>query len=205
MAQTLVATKGNLITLKKSIVLAQTGYDLMNQKRNILIHEMMLLIDEIKKIRDDLVNTYKKAYLALQDANVTLGIVSEIAKTIPVDDKLQVTYRSVMGVDIPKIIYEREPIKLSYGMGRTNTKFDYAFTRFQDVRDLTIKLAEIDNSCYRLANAIRKSQKRANALKNIVIPNFHKNIKLISDSLEEKEREEFGRMKVIKAKKGNKN
>ena len=47
----------------------------------------------------------------------------------------------------------------------------------------------------------KKSQKRANALKNIVIPELEETIKFISESLEEKEREEFSRLKVIKANK----
>ena len=204
MSQALAATKGNLLNLRKSSLLAQTGYDLMNQKRNILIHEMMSFIDEIRKVRDDLVSTYRKAYIALQEANVTLGIVAEIAKSIPIDNGLEITYRSVMGVDIPKVFYEKTPIRISYGITGTNTKFDFAFTQFQHVRDLTIRLAEIDNICYRLANAIRKSQKRANALKHVVLPNFAKEIKRISEFLEEKEREEFSRMKVIKNKKGKK-
>lgn len=66
---------------------------------------------------------------------------------------------------------------------------------------MTVILAEVENSVYRLANAIRKAQKRANALKNIVIPDFEHNIKFITDALEEKEREEFSRQKVIKATK----
>jgi V/A-type H+-transporting ATPase subunit D len=69
---------------------------------------------------------------------------------------------------------------------------------FQKVRDLTVKLAEIDNATYRLANAIRKAQKRANALENVVIPRFQQNIKYISEVLEEKERESFIRQKIIK-------
>ena len=66
---------------------------------------------------------------------------------------------------------------------------------------MSVVLAEVENSVYRLANAIRKSQKRANALKNIVIPEFEHNIKFITDALEEKEREEFSRQKVIKRNK----
>jgi Archaeal/vacuolar-type H+-ATPase subunit D len=62
-------------------------------------------------------------------------------------------------------------------------------------------LAEVDNSVYRLANSISKTQKRANALKNIVIPRYEAQIRDISESLDEKEREEFSRMKVIKANK----
>jgi len=134
----------------------------------------------------------------LQEANITLGVVGEIAKAIPIDYGLQITYRSVMGVDIPKVIYQSQDVRITYGIGSTNTKFDYAFTKFQKVRDLTILLAETENSAYRLANAIRKSQKQANALKTIVIPEFEFNIKYISDALEERDREEFSRKKVIK-------
>jgi len=72
---------------------------------------------------------------------------------------------------------------------------------FHKVKNLTIVLAETENSVYRLANAIRKAQKRANALQNVVIPEFEENIKYITEALEEKEREEFTRQKVIKTKK----
>jgi len=192
-------TKGNLMALTKSYALAKKGYELMDRKRNILIREMMTLIEDVRVLRQDLSKTYKQAYQALQEANITLGIVSDIAKSIPLDNNVEVTYRSVMGVEIPKVSHFAEQIKISYGIGHTNTKFDYAYKTFQKVRELTVKLAEIDNSTYRLANAIRKTQKRANALKNIVIPRFEEQIKYITDALEEKEREAFTRQKVIKS------
>ena len=103
-----------------------------------------------------------------------------------------------MGVEIPKVLSQTEEVKIKYGISSTNTKFDYAYKNFQKVRDLTILLAEIDNSLYKLANAIRKARKRANALKNIVIPDYEQKIKFISESLEEREREEFIRSKLIK-------
>jgi V/A-type H+-transporting ATPase subunit D len=194
-----IPTKANLMTLKKSLSLAKVGYDLMDRKRNILIREMMAILTDVRKIRDDLSKTYSQAYIALQEANITLGVVGEIAKAIPIDEGLSMTYRSVMGVDIPKVLYERKEIRVTYGIGSTNTKFDYAYTQFQKVRDLTILLAETSNSAYRLANAIRKTQKRANALKSIVIPEFEDNIAFITSALEEKDREEFSRKKIIKA------
>ncbi|MDY0294290.1 MAG: V-type ATP synthase subunit D [Acholeplasmataceae bacterium] len=192
-------TKGNLMALTKSYALAKKGYELMDRKRNILIREMMTLIEDVRLLRQDLSKTYKQAYQALQEANITLGIVSDIAKSIPLDNNVEVTYRSVMGVEIPSVSHFAEQIKISYGIGHTNTKFDYAYKTFLKVRELTVKLAEIDNSTYRLANAIRKTQKRANALKNIVIPRFEEQIKYITDALEEKEREAFTRQKVIKS------
>ncbi len=191
-------TKGNLIAIKKTNTLAHLGYDLMDRKRNILIREMMTMIDDVRKLRNEISSTYKRAYLALQEANITLGIVSNIANAIPIDDGLTITYRSVMGVEIPKLSYAKEEISVKYGFSNTNTKFDYAYKNFLKVKDLTILLAEVDNSVYRLANAIRKARKRANALKNVVIPEFERNIKYISEALEEKDREEFSRKKVIK-------
>ncbi len=186
------------MALKKSNSLAKMGYELMDRKRNILIREMMIILKDVRDLRDELTTAYHQAYLALQEANITLGIVGDIAKSIPIDNGLDFSLRSVMGVDLPIVYYEKKVVKISYGIGSTNTKFDYAYTCFQKVRDLTIRLAEISNCAYRLANAIRKSQKQANALKSIVIPEFEKNIKFISDYLEEREREEFSRKKVIK-------
>ncbi len=198
MTQQIFPTKGNLMALQKSYALAKKGYELMDRKRNILIREMMTLIEDVRLLRKDLAHTYQQAYQALQEANITLGIVSDIAKSIPLDNGVEVTYRSVMGVEIPSVSHYAEQVKITYGIGHTNTKFDYAYKSFQKVRELTVKLAEIDNSTYRLANAIRKTQKRANALQNIVIPRFESQIKYISDALEEKEREAFTRQKVIK-------
>lgn len=195
-----IPTKGNLMTLKKSHDLAVVGQALMDRKKNILVREMLLLLPRVSEIRDQISATYAKAYLALQEANITLGIVNEIAKAIPIDSSLHVTYRNVMGVDIPVVTHTPTKYRLSYGLRSTNSKFDYAYQMFQHARDLTVKLAEIDNSVYSLANAIRRTQKRANALENVVIPDLEENIKFIAEVLEEREREEFVRMKVIKAR-----
>lgn len=198
-------TKGNLMAIKKSHALAKVGYDLMDRKRNILIREIMSHLDEVNMLRDQIEITFSKAYVALQEANTTLGIITDLTEAVPIDNGITITYQSVMGVDIPVVHYEKAPIKLTYGMERANTKFDYAYKQFYKVKELTVVLAEIENSVYRLANAIRKSQKRANALKNIVIPEFEGNIKYITEALEEKEREEFTRQKVIKDKKEKEN
>ena len=198
MIKTVLPTKGNLLQLKRNHKLALLGQDLMEQKKNILINEMLALFADASKLRNEIEDAYRRAYRALQEANITLGIVGDIAKAIPIDNNIDLRSRSVMGVDLPVVKYQSPEVKLSYGLGSTNTKFDYAYAAFQEARDLTLKLAEIDNSAYRLASAIRKSQKRANALKNVVIPMISENITYIINVLEEREREEFIRMKMIK-------
>ncbi len=201
MANQVFPTKGNLIATKKSLELAKLGYDLMDKKRNVLIKEMMTLLDDVKVIRDDITESYQKAYYALQEANMSLGVITDIAEAVPIDTGIHIVYRSVMGVEIPKITYEKTPIRLGYGFERANSKVDYAYRCFYHVKELTVKLAEVENAVYRLANNIRKTQKRANALQNISIPEFEETVKFITEALEEKEREEFSRQKVIKANK----
>ncbi|MFA6675684.1 MAG: V-type ATP synthase subunit D [Bacilli bacterium] len=203
METNVIPTKGNLIALKKSQSLAIVGQSLMERKKNILVREMLLLLPKVVEIRDQISSTYAKAYLSLQEANITLGIIEDIARSIPIDENLHISYRNVMGIDLPIVTHDPLPFRLTYGLESTNSKFDIAYQMFQKARDLTVKLAEIDNAVYSLANAIRRSQKRANALKNVVLPSLNKNIKYISDVLEERDREEFVRMKVIKAEKLN--
>lgn len=207
MADQVFPTKGNLLTTKKSLALATLGYDLLDRKRNILIREMMLLINTAKSIRGSIEDTYKEAYQALQNANITLGMssVSNIADSVPIETGVNVSYRSVMGVEIPKITIAEAPLKLNYGFYKTNSQLDIANICFDKVKKLTVVLAEVENSIFRLANAIKKTQSRANALKNIIIPRFEEVVKFIANSLEEKEREDFSRLKVIKAQKLKKN
>ena len=205
MAQQVFATKGNLIQVKKSLALAKTGFDLMDRKRNILIREMMGLVDKVKTMRNEITDAYALGYYYLQQANISTGVISNIASQVRLEESVTITYRSVMGVEVPSVIYHPDPTaKIEYGLVETNSRVDEAYVQFQKVKELTMVLAEVDNSVYRLAVAIRKTQKRANALKNIVIPNFEATVKFITEALEEKEREDFSRMKVIKIQKAHK-
>ena len=201
MAQNVTPTKSNLMATQKSLALAKMGYNLLDKKRNVLIKEMMGLLDDVKLIRDQITDKYNLAYHALQEANISLGIISDIVEDAPVDYGIHVKYRSVMGVELPRIDYEESKLNLDYGFEQANSKVDYAYKCFSDVKELTVKLAEIENSVYRLANAIRQTSTRSNALKNISIPQFEKTVKMISESLEEKERESFSVQKVIKSQK----
>ena len=203
-------TKGNLILAKNSLALAKLGYGLMDKKRNILIRELMGLIDEAKDIQAEIDTTFTQAYEALQLANIELGIsyVQEIGMAVPVEDSVKIKTRSIMGTEIPLVRYDASSLRPTYAFGDTRQSLDEARMKFEKVKELTIKLSMVENSAYRLASNIKKTQKRANALKNITIPAYETLTKDISNALEEKEREEFTRLKVIKRMKegaGNEN
>ncbi len=194
-------TKGNLMLAKNSLVLARQGYELMDKKRNILIRELMNLIDEAKGIQEEIDMTFTYAYNCLQRANIEHGInrVSQIANTVPIENSIRIQVRSIMGTEIPKVRYEKEDkTQLTYSLGNTHESIDVARDAFRKVKELSLELSEVENSAYRLATNIKKTQKRANALKNITIPRYEKLVVNITNALEEKEREEFTRLKVIK-------
>jgi V/A-type H+-transporting ATPase subunit D len=193
-------TKGNLILAKNSLKLAKQGYELMDKKRNILMRELMELIDKAKDIQREIDSTFTSAYLSLQQANIEMGIVNvqELSNTIPEEDSIEIKQRSIMGTEIPLVEYDSTVSKPTYAFFQTKLSLDEATKRFIKVKDLTIRLSMIENSAYRLATNINKTQKRANALKNITIPYYLSLVTEIQNALEEKEREEFTRLKVIK-------
>lgn len=202
MANKVLPTKSQLIATKNQLKLSKKGYELMDRKRNVLIREIMQLLDEAGKIQDKIDVTFQAAYDALQLANITLGNTGELASTIPFDDGLNVAYRSVMGVELPMVDWvEIKLDKVPYGLYSSNVSLDDAFLKFVEVKRMSAELAEIENSVFRLSDAIKKTTRRANALKNIMIPRFQSDIKFINEVLEEREREEFSRMKMIKKKK----
>ena len=204
MADQVFPTKGNLLNVKKSLSLAKVGYELLDRKRNVLIRELMMMVDAAKALRGSISNTYKDAYAALQRANITMGLISRVAEGMPIENSVSVTYRSVMGCELPKVSLGYSSNELLYGFENTDGNVDMAYISFNRVKQMTAMLAEVDNSVFRLANAIKKTQTRANALKNIVIPRYESTVKFIENSLEEKEREEFSRQKVIKTQKERK-
>ena len=193
-------TKGNLMLAKNSLALAHQGYDLMDKKRNILLKELMSLIDEAKDIQEEIDQTFTKAYACLQRANIEHGIskVRELAFTVPIEDSIRIQTRSIMGTEIPHVKYDAKQNDLTYSFSTTRESIDIAREAFREVKDLTIKLSMVENAAYRLATNIKKTQKRANALKNITIPMYSNLVYTISNALEEIEREEFTRLKVIK-------
>lgn len=198
-------TKGNLIAAKHSLSLAKQGYELMDKKRNILIRELMELIEQAKDIQSQIDGYFSSAYIALMQANIEMGIdvVNSFAHATPIEDSISIKTRSIMGTEIPLVEYDSSASKQpAYGFYSTKESLDKARMDFIKVKELSIKLSMIENSAYRLATNIKKTQKRANALQNITIPMYTDMVVTITNALEEKEREEFSRLKVIKKQHG---
>ena len=195
-------TKSTLMAAKSSLEFSEKGYELLDKKRNVLIREMMSYVSTARELQNEVNVTFAKAYKVLEAANINSGItnVEDIAMTIEEAMDYDIIFKSVMGVEVPKIIFERKEMQPKYGFYRTSAAIDDAMKEFNRIKYLTYELAEVENAVYRLAMEVKKTQKRANALKNIQIPKFEEIVKFVTEVLEEKEREDFFRLKVVKKK-----
>lgn len=201
--ENIAPTKANLMSAQSSLSFSQKGFELLDKKRNVLIREMMSYVEKSQELQEKINKIFTEAYDSLENANMTLGIstVEGIAMTIPEATDYQVIFKSVMGVGVPHISFEKKDIEPKYSFYRTNSAMDIAYKSFNDVLYLIYELSEVENAVYRLAIEVKKTQKRANALENIQIPRFKNIVKTIADILDEKDREDFFRLKIVKKKK----
>ena len=194
-------TRGNLVKLKKVLAQAESGHDLLEKKRQVLMLELVRHIDSARVLQTSFIKTFEDSYEALQKANISLGIdmVEDIAASVPVTDEVVVRLRSVMGVEIPDIDEIDRAVKPSYSLIGSTSAMDQAYVSFRQVLAVLLKLAEVETSVYRLAVQIRRTHRRVNALEKVVIPINKREITFIDSVLEESEREDFIRMKIAKA------
>lgn len=204
MADQIAPTKANLLSIKKNLGLAKSGFELLDRKRNVLMREMMRMIDESVKLQQDIGDTFTVAYHSLQMANVTMGIENTLDNFTTEETGFEMSNRSVMGVDLPTTNFQRAEPRPFYGFWGSNSYLDATHIHFDHVLELSSRLAGVENSVYRLAIAIKKTQRRANMLENVVVPRYEAAVRFISSVLEEQEREEFTRLKVIKRVKAKK-
>ena len=195
-------TKNNLMKLKGKLKLSIQGQELLEKKKIILEVEKEKYKNELKKQKEELQKLYVEGIETLKIASVDIGIeeLTDISEEIEFNEKIDIKYKTIMGVEIPSIIYEEKEKTLNYSLYNTSISVDETIDKFNKIKYSIIRLAELENIILRIDKAIVKVEKRSNALKDIIIPKEEKNIKKIAEILEEREREEFTRLKIMKRK-----
>ena len=194
-------TRINLIQTKKTLSLAESGREVLERKRDILLRELRNNIYDAEKIREDLQEALMKGYQSLKTANMAKGpeTIANVALGSSFEADFLLDFRSIMGVTIPIVEFQgNADVKPDYGFANTIAELDKAFKQFYSVLELVADLARAEGVTFQIANDVLRTQRRVNALNHVLIPmyrNLAKRIKLI---LEEKDREEFVRTKWIK-------
>jgi V/A-type H+-transporting ATPase subunit D len=194
-------TRINLIQTKKTLSLAESGREILERKRDILLRELRNSIYDAEKIREDLLEALAKAYQSLKEANMAKGseTVANVALGSSYEAEFLLDFRGIMGVTVPTVEFQGESeAKPDYGFANTSAELDKAFKQFYSVLDLIANLARAEGTTYQVANDVRRTQRRVNALNYVLIPMYRNITKRIELVLEEKDREEFVRTKRIK-------
>lgn len=193
-------TKSNLLTLKRQLAFAEEGYDLLEQKRQILIFELMSRLDRARKAEEATAAAVQRAFAALRDAELDIGseAVDRAALAVRKQHEVELAGQHLMGLRIPRVTVRTEPFNVQFGIGGTSVSTDLAMRRFVELLPLLAELAELENAVVRLALELRKTQRRCNALSKIFIPDCRESISYILGALEERERESFIILKMIR-------
>ena len=194
-------TRSTLLHLQQELEQARRGYDLLERKREVLARELLLLIHDAEKAEAEARKCFSAAYDALTEARMRMGTdrLNSISLAPTAKMEARVAQRSVMGVIVPLVNLDIEPLPLAYGLGDTSAALDEARERWIDVAQVLGRLAETTTTVWRLSIELQKTMRRVNALEHIVIPRYEATIHHISSTLEEQEREAFVRAKSVKA------
>ena len=202
METTYLPTKSNFIKLQGTLKITKQGHELLERKKLILNRELEKYIKTEKDLTKEVYNLMEDGKKLIRNANIDIGIdnLINISNGVKTDEYIDIKNITVMGIEIPSVVHDKEIIKRNYGFYNTTNTVDEAILKFNEIQEKLIELSVLQNTVYRLKKNIEKVQKRSNALKNIIIPQYEEGLKEISDELEEREREEFSRLKVVKKK-----
>jgi V/A-type H+/Na+-transporting ATPase subunit D len=199
----ITATKSNLIRLKERFGFVQSGHALLDQKREVLLEELMEMYRDARQLRQEMAVALAAVYRGVRDGLLAGGRVSLEAVALASTESLQLRTRerSVMGVIVPLLeLAAAAPDGPQTAPGRSPVAAAQTRRRVRELLPALVRLAEVEVACRRLAAELQKTQRKVNALENIFIPDYRDTIRFIEGALEEKEREGLFHMKRLKAR-----
>jgi V/A-type H+-transporting ATPase subunit D len=193
-------TKTNLLKLRDELKFARLGNELLDQKRTILINELLSLIDQAVLQEEKVDQSLSEGYRSLEEAVLQIGKLKTytLASAVNVKPAVTVKQRKVMGVVLPVVdteFHDNPPYFSPHGTGYW---VDRALDDFKVALKLTGQLAELKVSIMRLALEVKKTIRKVNALEKIVVPELDETVRSVTGRLEELERENFILMKMVK-------
>jgi V/A-type H+-transporting ATPase subunit D len=200
--QNVAATKIELLKYKRSSQVATMVQKILDDKRKVLLKNIEEMIEAASKARGGIWDPLQDIYRSVSEAYLLLGTstVDSVAQMTPAVMEVDVSIKRVVDVKIPALnVTERDTKSMPYGLADTNSSIDRAAKQIKVLLPQICKAAEYENSIFSLAKALEKTQKLLNALENVIIPQYQQRIKFILATLEEREREEFAKLKKVKA------
>jgi V/A-type H+-transporting ATPase subunit D len=197
-------TKSNLLNIKEQLAVSTEGYDLLEQKREILVMELMRLVEKVKLLENEMDKCIARAYPALKNMLMEVGTdrTERIAHSVKYDFSLTEKPVVVAGMQFTSLDVKLPERELFYSFLDTFPDSDEVQSQFFQLLTIITQLASIRTIVWRLAMEVKKTQRRVNALDKMVIPQDKDTVKYIESVLEERERENVFVLKALKNKSG---
>ena len=197
-------TKSNLLSIKEQLNVAEDGYDLLEQKREILVMELMHMVEKVKLLERKIDKAVNSAYPALKNMLMTVGgdRVERISKNVHYDFDIREKPVVAGGMSFNSVEVALPEQKLFYSFMGTFADTDKVMVEFFKLLNLLTQMASIRTIAWRLANEVKKTQRRVNALDKLIIPQNRETKIYIESVLEERERESTFVLKSLKNRKG---
>jgi V/A-type H+-transporting ATPase subunit D len=199
-------TRAELLERKSQITLAQQGMDLLKQKRDALLMEFMGVMDETLRLSDLLQKTMSEAQYSLAVAQAVDGVVALRSAGLATKGEIVVgiSGTKIMGVSVPVVSKGDSPVRSSFTRGYSVTgvssRVDETADKFERVLDVIIEYADIETRLKRIGEEINKTNRRVNALEQVTVPALREQVSYISQTLDERAREDLFRLKKVKKK-----
>ncbi|MEN6321391.1 MAG: V-type ATP synthase subunit D [Syntrophaceae bacterium] len=193
-------TKSSLRKLKEDLAFAYEGYDLLNQKREILALEIVRKIGEIRRIETDFQQVLNALYAAYRNAAVDMGSdVITIQSCYETRSYfLHIDFTRLMGLRLPNIHINLKNPNPVVTLPQTTATYDETKEQSRKTILIVAEYATMTKSIIMLSRELKKVQRRVNALEKIFIPQHEESKKYITDRIEEMEREEVFVKKLIR-------
>ena len=200
---TIAPTKSNLLITKEQLAVSTNGYELLEEKREILVRELMSLVEQVKLLEDEIQQAIDEAYPAFKRMLMIDGAdqVERISHAIHYDFEMTERVEVVGGMQFETIDVELPKKELFYSFLGTYANTDEVIVKFFNLLTLLTQMASIRTIVWRLAEEVKRTQRRVNALDKMIIPQATETIKYIESVLEERERENVFVLKALKKKK----
>ncbi|MEW5814945.1 MAG: V-type ATP synthase subunit D [Spirochaetota bacterium] len=195
-------TKTNLLKTRQELKFAKLGHELLDQKRNILVLELLNLVDQASDFQSRVEKSLAEAYRTLEEAVLRMGKlkVLSLGSAINIKAEMKISQRRVMGVPLPVVETSFTENPPYYSPMSTSFWIDGSVNEFKAVLSHMGRLAELKVSIMRLAREVRKTIRKVNALEKIAIPDLEETVHYIQNRLEENERDMFVLMKMVKTR-----
>lgn len=197
----ITSTKANLMKANDMLALMVTSYDLLDKKRVVLLKQLEEEEEKVRTIGSRFDQASKEFSHLMEVAMVTLGRykMEQIIDSVPIDHSLRIRSHSYMGLEIQDFTHDKDQAFPDFDA--VHLSLDFVAESLFIFKDLLIQMAAHQSAVDALRREADKTEKRANALEKIQIPKYEAIKKQIDADLEEKEREEFFRLKLVKKKK----